>query len=367
MKYSIGKSTASQPSARVEEVTRSFQSPKLIIYFSPVENFKEYTEMIHAKFPDSVCIGSTSKTMLTKENADANALLAVGIESGITCSAGVIENVDKYPIKSVETVKKCVRELGTTSNTVCFELTTALLCAEESVLSTLNSVLLERNIPVFGGTAGDDASAVVTMVALNGVIREKSTVFVLIHNEGGAIHFFRENIYKPSTGHKFIATKVDMTKRKVMTFDNMPAITAYARNMGLSEAEAAKMFDTHPLGRMVGDEIFITANCSLEPDRGMIYHARIYENSQVMVLEPDDYRSVFKGTMEKIHSVCPRPSFAIVCNCLARTLLFEGEGFIQDFAHTLGGTLGNYIGFSGYGEQLGQHHFNQTMAVCVFE
>lgn len=205
------------------------------------------------------------------------------------------------------------------------------------------------------------------MVALNGKVREKSMVFCLIHNEGGAIHFFRENIYEPVTGNMLLATKVDIATRKVMEVNNQPALKVFASELGVSESEAPKYFDSNPWGRIVGDETFITANCNTNPDKSINYHARIYENSQLMVLGPADYKRIIANTLGQVHRTCPRPSFAIVCNCLARTILFDGDGYLQEFAKQVGNTVGDYVGFSGYGEQLRQHHFNQTLAICVFE
>ncbi|MDF2937010.1 MAG: hypothetical protein K0Q90_2383, partial [Paenibacillaceae bacterium] len=47
--------------------------------------------------------------------------------------------------------------------------------------------------------------------------------------------------------------------------------------------------------------------------------------------------------------------------------LFEGDGYLNGFAQDMSAALGNYVGFAGYGEQLGQQHFNQTMVLAVFE
>ena len=39
----------------------------------------------------------------------------------------------------------------------------------------------------------------------------------------------------------------------------------------------------------------------------------------------------------------------------------------ENYAKEMGEILGDYVGFSGYGEQLGRQQFNQTMSVIVFE
>ena len=367
MEYKIGMGKGTNPEKCVQEATAGFRKPKLILFFSGVEYFDTYTELMHRKFPDSICMGATSIAMFSNTGAEKDVLKAVGIESGIQCSADVLEDVDKYPIRYVERVKRCVDNVRETKNTICLEFTTALLCAEESVLSALNTVLLDKKIPVFGGSAGDGGTAAGTKVSLNGKVCERSAVFAIIHNEGGAVRVFRENIYKPVTGNVLTATKADGFKRTVYEYNHQPAARMFAKELGISEGEIEKHFDTNPLGRMVGDELYITANCARSANQGITYHARIYNNSRIMVLGPENYRQTVAETMQKIRQEVPHPSFAIMCHCLARTLLFDGDGYLTAYSKTMGTVLGNYIGFSGYGEQYGEQHFNQTMTVAVFE
>lgn len=367
MKYNVGKSMNLQAEACVEEVCRQFSNPKLILYYSQGEQFETYTKLLHNKYPESICMGATTLVNINQAGADKKGLMAVGIESGITCCADVLEDANKYPIKYVDRIERCVKEVGNIKDTLCLEFTTAFCCAEESVLSALNSVLLDKKIPIFGGTAGDDISSTTTLVGLNGKVYQNSAVFALIHNESGAIHFYRENIYKPVSGNTVTATKVDYLNRKVKEFDHKPAQTVYAKELGIPESQIQAHFDTNPMGRVFGDDLYITANCTQTADKGITYHARIYNNYKMTVLEPDDYKKVTQTTIEKIKREVPNHSFVIMCHCLARTLLYDGNGYLQEYVKKMGSVLGDYIGFSGYGEQLNRQHFNQTMTLAVFE
>lgn len=125
--------------------------------------------------------------------------------------------------------------------------------------------------------------------------------------------------------------------------------------------------DSYPLGRIIGSDMYITANQGVTDSKGMAYHARVYNNSQMVLLEPDDYREVIRRTREQVHKDVPKPSLTIMIHCLARSILFEKDGYLNEFAKEMGETLGGYVGFSGYGEQLNQQHFNQTMVLAVFE
>ena len=366
MNYKIGKSSKSDVNEAISESVAGLISPKLILFFSDAKRFEEYTKKIMDKFKNSIILGSTTFAGFCKDGAYKDSLLVLGIENGIECYADVLEEVNKYPLKYVDRVTDCVKKFHNTTNTVCFEISTALISCEELVLSTLNSALEGKKIPIFGGTAGDKGNAEKTMISFNGKMHDNACVFVIIKNLGGKIKLYRENIYKPTT-HYFTATKVDVKTRVVYEYDNKPAAKVMADSLNTTVANLPKYLDSYPLGRIIGNEMYITANQAVTSNNGMAYHARVYNNSKMVLLEPDDYKSVISRTIDEIKKDTPNPSLSIMINCLARSMLFEKDGYLNEFAKKMSTGLGNYIGFAGYGEQLNEQHFNQTMVVAIFE
>jgi Uncharacterized conserved protein len=366
MRYKIGRSSKSNLDEAVSEATVGLAEPKLIIFFSDVGHFEGYTEKIRAKFKNSIILGSTTYACFCRDGAYKNTLMVLGIEDGIECYADVLEEVNRYPLKYVDRVIECANKFSNTSNTVCFEISTALISCEELVLSTLNSVLADKNIPLFGGSAGDLGKAEKTLISFNGSVYNNACAFVIIRNLGGKIRFYRENIYKP-TSHYFTATNVDVKNRIVYEYDNKPAAEVTANALNTTVSGLDKYLDSYPLGRIIGNEMYITANQMVTKGNGMSYHARVYKNSQMVLLEPDGYKDVIKDTIEKVKKEVSKPSLSIMINCLARSMLFEKDGYLNDFAKDMSSALGDYIGFAGYGEQLNQQHFNQTMVLAVFE
>jgi hypothetical protein len=366
MKYKIGKSSNPQPVKAVEEATQGIESPKLVLFFSDTKGFRQYNDAIHQKFPYSIVIGSSSFAGFCKEGAYKDTLLVMGIEDGIECYGDILEEVDLYPLKYIDRVQKCMNQFKDVTNTICFQVSSALISSEELVLSTLMSALDQKKIPLFGGSSGDYGRAEETMLSFNGKVYQNACAFVIIKNLGGKIKLYRENIYK-QTNHYFTATKVDVKRRIVYEYDNKPAAKIMAQALRTTVTELPKYLDSYPLGRIIGSDMYITANQSIVENEGMSYHARVYKNSQMVLLEPDDYRQVIQKTIEEIKQEVPKPSFSIMINCLARSMLFEKDGYLNDFAVEMGSALGNYIGFAGYGEQLNCQHFNQTMVLAVFE
>jgi hypothetical protein len=366
MNYKIARSNNSNINKAIEEATSGLNNPTLILFFSGVEEFELYSCEIKKKFPEAITMGATTFAAFCKEGAYKDTLMVLGFEDGIRCEAGLLEDVDKYALKYYERVEKIASKYKNPDNSMCLEFSSALISCEELVLSTLNSVLSKKKIPVFGGSAGDKGRAEKSLISLNGKVYKNACVFVMIENLNGRIRFYRENVYKP-TKHYFKSTKVDVRNRIVYEYDHKPAAQVMADAMGVSMKELPKYLDSYPMGRIIGNEMYIVANNAIVKDSGMAYHARIYNNSQIVLLEPDDYRTVIKRTLEQVKRDCKKPSLTLMVNCLARSILFESEGYLNEFATEVGDSLGNFIGFAGYGEQLNEQHFNQTMVLAVFE
>ena len=366
MNYKIARSSSNRIDIAVKEATSGLTSPKLVLFFSGVEQFQEIAVAMKEQFPNAITMGATTFAAFCKEGAFKDTLVVLGIEDGIHCEANVLEDVDKYALKYISRLEKTADKFKNPENTMCLEFSSALIGCEELVLSTLSSVLGKKKIPIFGGSAGDRGRAEKTMIALNGQVYQNACVFVMIENLNGKIRLYRENIYKP-TKHYFKSTKVDVRKRIVYEYDHKPAAQVMATALGVTVQELPKYLDSYPMGRVIGNEMYIVANNTIVGQNAMEYHARIYNNSQIVLLEPDDYKSVINATLEKVKQENKKPSLTLMVNCLARSMLFEGDGYLNEFATNVGASLGNFVGFAGYGEQLNEQHFNQTMILAVFE
>ncbi len=367
MDYKIGKSSNKDVESAIDEATAGLISPKLIIFLSGIENFEKYTVQLKEKFKDTLIMGATTFAALCRDGAFKNTLLVLGINSGIECYGDILEDADRFPIKDVEKISAAVGKLHGYENTVCFELCNGYISCEEIVLSTLKAVLSEVNIPIFGGTAGNNGtSEETTLISYNGRVLKNSCVFMLIKNLGGKVRLYKENIYKP-TDKYFTATEVDFRGRTVYEYNEQPAVKVMADALKTTVNQLPQYLDSHPLGRIVGNDLYITANKAIEPGEALSYHARINKNSHMVLLELDNYKEVNKKTIEKIKAENSNPSLSIMVNCLGRSMMFEKDNYLNTFCKNMGTALQDYVGITGYGEQLNSQHFNQTMVVAVFE
>lgn len=364
--FGVGRNK-DDPWSCVSEAVKDFKSPKLIIFFSNSENFLEYSQIIHEKFPDTICIGSTTYRSFNSLGIDKDVLDVVAIEDGITCAAGIIKVADDYALDYADEIKACYNKVGETENTICVEFTVPHKRGEEYALMALNSVLLHNEIPIIGGSASESENFDKAFVSLNGNVYDTGCVYVIIHSCSGKIHLFSENIYEPLTGHRFTVTKANSKKRTTMNFDDRPAVEVYSEELGVPVEDASKYFFDNPIGQCVGNEIFVAGIRDIGTNGSLKHLARVHEGTDVMIMKVSDYRRITSETIEKIKSTIPSPSLVIMFNCIARTFLFERDNYIEEYIQKLLDAFPNFISLSCLGEQLETKNFNHTMMLAVFE
>ena len=341
-------------------------SPLLILFFSDIENFPFYSQELYKAFPKAEIVGTTTYVVLSSLGHDKSALTVLAVYEGVECAGGVIEDVTRYPAKHKNVIIDSIARLSGFDHCCCFEVTTAFGSCEEIVQDTFKSVLEEIGIPVFGGSAGNDSNSTESYVSYNGVLYREACAYVLIRNLHGRIRIFRENLYRP-TNKVFYATDVDCEERKVYEFDDKPAAKVLAKALGVKQEELPSLLPKHPLGRMTDGEIYITEHNGMTEDGALTYFARIYNHTKVTLLTADEPEKVWENTIERIHEDINDFRFMIIVNCLSRSKLFEQSNQLDAFSEILHNELGEYVGFSGYGEQMNYEHLNQTMLVAVFE
>ena len=340
-------------------------TPKLIIVFSEIDMLWFFSQKLQNRYPDAVVIGSSTYINYNSEGYSHSGASVMAINSGIEVSAGLLFDIDRHPIMYKEHIRLALEKLSSYENTCCLEFMTAFGKAEELVLDTFEDVLEGKGITVAGGSSGAALERKETFVALNGEIYKQTCAFVFIHNLEGKIGFYRENIFKP-TSFRFTATYADCEDRTVMEYDGEPAAEILSRALNVTTDKLQKELTLHPMGRIVDGSINITEANEVLPDGSISYFATIYNHTKMLLLETDNVRRVWSETVQRVRNDIPKPSFTISVNCLSRSRLFENEGCFGEFVNVLR-NYGNFIGVSGYGEQLNFIHLNQTMVLLVFE
>lgn len=363
MQTFIGRSVSKDAKAAVAEATKGLNNPHLIIFFSHYDMLKDVTEGLKEAFPNVPTIGSCAISYYEKDASD-NKLMVIGFGSDAKVKVGVLRYLSTAPLYDIMGLKSAVNEVAPgDEDSICFELCTN---DEERLVTTMNVILGEKKAPIIGGTVFGVPNGKTAYVAVDGVLYEDACCYAVIKNTTGKIRTYSEHIYRlKENAKRHIATKVNMKTKELVQMDYKPASEVYGNELGLARNQIVDNVLENPLGRIIGDEVYICSQYGIGENGSLINYKRFNENDTVAILQLQDYEAINGETRRKIKSENSNISFVLSINCIYRHLLFSQRNHLQDFMDDMG-TLGKHVGIVGGGEQYKTQHVNQTMVCAVF-
>lgn len=351
------------PRDAVKKATQGLQKPTMILFMTPYNMAKEAAELLHEAYPDTPSIG-TIGTKFVNGQVDDNSLAVLGLFEDAKVSCGVITGISKCPIAYVGEIQKKMSEISAASeNTVCIEYCTG---AEEKLITTFTSCLGKRGISLAGGTVFGIPEGKTPVVAYNGRLYEDACVYAFIKNLSGKVKVYKENIYEKHSNQPHFATKVDVERKALIELDGRPAADVYSRELGIARDKIVDNVLINPMGRAVGEQVFISAMMSLESNGTLVNFKRINKNDCIYFLSLGDYKEIEKRTREEIQQDMRKVSLILSVDCAHRHLLYKKENYLSTYVKDMA-SLGPHMGVVGGGEQYNNQHVNQTMVCAVFE
>lgn len=362
MKSFIGVGTGN-PQNAVQEATRGLESPEAIIFIAPFDMAGEVAALLREQYPQTPSIGTIGTKLVNGQVSDQN-VAVLGLFSDAKVSCGVIENISECPVASVEEIEKKIAEVSPgREDTVCIEYCTG---EEEKLVTTFTSCLEKKGIQLAGGTVFGVPEGKSSVVAYNGRLYEDACVYAIIKNTTGKVKVYKENIYKKQSNIHHFATKVDTSRKALIELDGISAAEVYSREIGIPKEKIVDNVLKNPMGRAVGEEVFISSMMSMEADGTLLNYKRINKRDCIYFLTLGDYKEIERETREQIKNEMSRISLVLSIDCIYRYLLYEEKGYFESYARDMA-SLGNQMGVIGGGEQYNNQHVNQTMVCAVFE
>ncbi|MCR4901958.1 MAG: hypothetical protein K6A23_03805 [Butyrivibrio sp.] len=364
MHITVGKSTSSDARSAVGEALRNSGKPKLIIFNAPYKMIGEVADIISKNYPDTKSIG-TSGTAYYENSASDSHLITIAFGDDAVVDVGLMRNLSSCPVSDIVELENVVKNVGPEEGkTVCIEFCTG---HEERLVTTMNVALHNKKVPLVGGTVFGVPDGQTAYVAINGKIYEDACCYAVIKNKAGRIRTYSENIYEADDSTpRHVATKVNLENKELISLDGRPAADVYTEELGISKSQVVNNVFQSPLGRLVGDEIFISSMYDVGKNGSLINYKIINENDTICILKLKDYDAVNASTRHKIKDENSHISFVFSVNCIYRHLLFANEGYLGTFLANMK-NLGPHVGVVGGGEQYKRQHVNQTMVCAVFE
>lgn len=341
----------------LKEALRAISAPKLLLLMSNAKQFEQHVEELEKQFPGVPSIGCIGGSYSGQTVQADGGVTVVAFEGNLTVAANVLEQASTMPVKYIGRLEADLDQVkAAENNTVCIDFCTG---NDACVLTTIYSVLGRRKISLMGGT-GDAGK-----VSANGKIYEDADVYALIRNNEGKIKVYKENIYQPMPGCRFIASKTDRSKYLLGELNGKPARKVYQDLLQISDKDIETQTFKNPFGKMNGQDVCIISIKNVEGDKLACYR-QINDSDVLTLLEAKDFPKVVDDTIQQIHRDFKHVSGVFSVNCIFRYLFFTQEHYFDTYLKTMA-TLGDHAGLIGFGEHYNQQFVNQTMTCVVFE
>lgn len=231
----------------LEEAVSGLDNPQFIMLMSNNAQFETHVKALEKRYPGvpSIgCIGMSYDVSVVEEGVGVVAFL-----DGVNAAANVLEQVSVMPVKYIHRLEEDMRRInGTREDTVCID-----FCAgnDACVLTTFNTVLRRRGIPLVGGT-GDAGK-----VSANGRIYEDAVAYAIVQNQNGRVKTYKENIYRKLGNYRFIASDTDKENYVIGTLNGKSAKQVYKSILHVTDEEILTQTFQNPFGKINGDDTCI--------------------------------------------------------------------------------------------------------------
>lgn len=366
--------TAKAVDELVHQIKGSHSSINLVMFFASVSyDFVELSRKLKSQFPSSEVVGCSTSGEISEHGFTNQSIVLTTMSDDRTKVKGVkIPNGATYPMIYKNDIAKAMRDVGLKPGLVgshkdsfAFTFINGLCNAEECILSLIYSILGDDEFQIIGGSAGDDLKFEKTYVSLNGDVVTDGGVAVFVRTQR-KFTIQKENIFTTS-GRKAVFTRVDTATRKLLTLNGGPAATEYAKLLHIQESQIGDASLMNPLGRLFGDNIFISSIAGVNPDKSLSMYCRVMPNTKVDVMELGNVEQIMDSTCDAIDREIQRPGFVFFVNCILRTLAFEKNNQGTYLVNLYRKRYDKVVGFSSYGEQIGKVNSNQTLVVLAME
>ena len=232
--------------------------------------------------------------------------------------------------------------------------------AEERLAASLYQSL--SDVPLIGGSAGDELAFQETYVYHEGRFRPDAAVFALFET---TLPFATFKVQHVVPGRrKLVVTAADPEQRIVHEFNGEPAAEVYAETLGVEVDELDSLvFSKSPLMLRSGDDYYIRSVKSRGSDHSLTFFCGLEEGLVLTVGEASDPLLALQRGFDEVRLKVEEPALILACDCVLRRLEFEHSGIDGSVGELM--ARNGAVGFSTYGEQFNAIHVNQTLTAVA--
>jgi len=352
------------PAAAVAEIAAALgtRADLYAVFVAPGYDLDPVARALKHHFDDRV-IGCTSSGNIGPKGYDRTGICAVALTGGLRVRIVTLGPLDDAP-GAVERAAADLAEVHSEvrdSESFAILLTDGLTRNEDLLAANLMAAL--GDVPIIGGSAGDDLSFRHTAVYHDGRFTANLASVAIVCTDA-PFRLIRLQHHE-ATDTILIATDVDPDRRILRAFNGRPAAQAYAEAVGLPVAELnPTIYCKHPLLLNAGGSAWVRSIAATNDDGTLSMFARVDVGDVLRVGRPMGMLDKLEHQFAAVEADLGPIGGMLAFDCILRRLEFEEH----QLADRVGGFLAehNVVGFSTYGEQFNGMHMNQTLVAVAF-
>ena len=355
--------------AVVEEAGRHDAGFAFLFHSLSAFDTKSLAAAMERHAPGLSYAGCTTAGEITPNGiSDGEALAVLLPRERFTVVTAMIENIAATSMDSIaDTVERLKRELaekissraGLGRFALC--LIDGMSFAEEAVTAAFHRAL--DDIPLIGGSAGDDLRFEATTLVSNGRVASDCAIIFLIATDVPFQVFKTENFVP--TGEKLVVTASEPDRRIVHEFNAARAVDEFAAAVGVLPDQLTPMsFASHPVVVRVGGEYYCRSIQKMNADGSLSFFCAIDDGIVLSIAQPTGMVESTRDALEDMRTRLGGIDVVLAFDCVLRRLDARNRQVFRDMSELY--RTNNVIGFGTYGEQYRSMHLNQTLTGIAF-
>ncbi|CAM5617897.1 hypothetical protein MAUB1S_10513 [Mycolicibacterium aubagnense] len=376
-RYACGLSalTSSEPDAEhfAAEIAReadAIGAGYMLLFFSQsLIDAQTLADALKRHVPALAYAACSTAGEITPDGLEEGHMLAMLLPSAtFTVASAMVQNLSSSAMDGitgeVEVLRRTLRATSKNARAgnvfaLCF--IDGLSYAEEAVTSAIHWGL--DDIPLLGGSAGDDLKFETTTLISNGLVASDCAIVVLIATTI-PFHVFKTDNFVP-TDEKLVVTASDPDHRIVREFNADVAATEYAAAVGVVQQTLTPFsFASHPVVVKVGGEYYCRSIQKMNSDGSLSFFCAIDDGVVLSVAQPLGMVETTKATLKDVEAKLGPIDMILGFDCVLRRLDARNRQVFRDISELY--RANKVIGFGTYGEQYRSMHLNQTFTGIAF-
>ncbi len=354
-----------QAVAELDEQLKLSESVMSVVFCSSQYNVKAFETHISELAKGAPVIGCTSAGEIGFEGYMKDGATGFSFDSAdFAVAVETIEDLQNFSVEHAENIasqlKFKMEKQGFPhpyQNCFALLLVDGLSLAEEHLVFKLQNAL--GDIPIVGGSAGDNLEFAATYVLSKGEFKKDSAVLAIVHSNRPWESFKEE--HNLPTDKKVLVTEAIPERRIVVKLNCEPAAEELARLVGVENSSGLtpSILGQNPLMLKLSGNWYNRSVIQVNEDKSITLHCAIQEGMVLSLGKPHALVGGLKERLEAIEKRIGKIQLTIACDCIMRRLELESKNLIPEASEIL--KQHNAIGLSTFGEQYGAIHVNQTL------